>query len=41
MIRLLFLGDIVGEPGRTAAKKVVTAMLADNAVAAVTELILG
>ena len=32
MIRLLFLGDIVGEPGRTAAKKVVTAMLADNAV---------
>ncbi len=32
MIRLLFLGDIVGEPGRTAAKKVVTAMLAENAV---------
>jgi len=32
MIRLLFLGDIVGEPGRTAAKKVVAAMLAENAV---------
>ena len=32
MIRLLFLGDIVGEPGRPAAKIVVTAMLADNAV---------
>ncbi|MFZ9964653.1 MAG: TIGR00282 family metallophosphoesterase, partial [Terrimicrobiaceae bacterium] len=32
MIRLLFLGDIVGEPGRTAAKKVVSAMLAENAV---------
>ncbi len=32
MIRLLFLGDIVGEPGRSAAKKVVSAMLAENAV---------
>ena len=32
MIRLLFLGDIVGEPGRTAAKKVVASMLAENAV---------
>lgn len=32
MIRLLFLGDIVGEPGRTTAKKVVSAMLAENAV---------
>lgn len=31
MIRLLFLGDIVGEPGRTAAKKIVAAMLAENA----------
>ena len=30
-MRLLFLGDIVGEPGRTAAKKIVAAMLAENA----------
>jgi metallophosphoesterase (TIGR00282 family) len=32
MIRLLFLGDIVGEPGRSAAKKVVASMLTENAV---------
>ena len=32
MIRLLFLGDIVGEPGRDAAKKVVTELLKEGAV---------
>jgi metallophosphoesterase (TIGR00282 family) len=32
MIRLLFLGDIVGEPGRTAAKTVVSEVLKDGSV---------
>jgi metallophosphoesterase (TIGR00282 family) len=32
MIRLLFLGDIVGEPGRIAAKKTVAELLKEDAV---------
>ena len=32
MIRLLFLGDIVGEPGRAAAKVVVSEMLKEGEV---------
>lgn len=32
MIRLLFLGDIVGEPGRAGAKKVVAELLKENSV---------